>query len=277
MNTLFFFVAPGYDVDKAREVVARLCMFGFQCRADEEVCRTIGQDTLTAAAPDHCDAIVAVGGDGTMLSASHVAIHHDMPVFGINTGRLGFLHAFDYNDFLVCEREDILKLETTGRSLLEVSLTPDFSDRHLVVNDAVVQRMSRTKTAEFSVSYGGQTFTTVRADGIIVSTPTGSTAYSLSAGGPIVSPELDCTVITPVCSHSLLSQTLVVSRNTLVEVEVRQRAYNDASLSVDGRWDIPAPSGTKLYFRGSDRVLKLMTSCHRSFYDVLRRDFAERV
>ncbi len=269
-------VADGYGVGRSQRVVRHLLALGIPCGCDGGFAKKLGVDGLSDAKAGDCACVAAVGGDGTMLAAAHAALEHDLPVFGINTGRMGFLHAFDYDSFFECGVDDLRALKKSGRSLLEVSLRPDFSEAIFALNDAVVARISHKKSAELVLNYGGTYFATLRADGVIASTPTGSTAYSLSAGGPIVTPDLDCTLITPVCSHSLLSNCVVLSRDTSVEVVVTERPFNDVSLCVDGIYDRVVPAGGSVYIRGSERKIMLLTSEKRGFYEVLKRDFDER-
>lgn len=268
--------ADSYGLGRSKEVIKHLLSLGIKCCCSDELVGRLGIDALTAARVDECECVAAIGGDGTMLAAVHATFGRNIPIFGINTGRMGFLHTFDYDTFFECGLDDLKALKKSGRSLLDVSLKPDFSDAVFALNDAVVARVSHRKSAELILNYGGEYFATLRADGVIVSTPTGSTAYSLSAGGPIVTPSLDCTLITPVCSHSLLSNCVVLSRDTLVEVVVTERPFNDVSLCIDGIYDRVIPAGGSVYIRGSESRIMLLTSEKRGFYEVLKRDFDER-
>jgi NAD+ kinase len=168
----------------------------------------------------HPDMVLAVGGDGTMLGAVQHAVSWDVPVLGFNLGTLGFLTEAEPDDLT-----DVVKRLTSGDFEVESRLTVAASIRGVRavgVNDVVVEKIDSTRLVSLSVVIDGTEFATYRADGLIIATPTGSTAYSFSAGGPVVDPHVDALVLTPVASHSLFDRPLVLPADAKIDVTVRR-------------------------------------------------------
>lgn len=211
------------------------CVFGEDIIYAEKV----GAEIVES--PSICNYIITVGGDGTILRWGKVAADYDIPLLGVNLGRLGFMASV--------EREEIGKIpellegvhHISRRMMLNVELIHDgktvFSERAL--NDVTVSRSSRSKLPEFVVSCGESEVSRVRADGIILSTPTGSTAYSLSAGGPILSPDLECVEFTALCPHTLFNRPMIFSDKQTITARVFQYDNSKATFSVDGGKAIP--------------------------------------
>lgn len=211
------------------------CVFGENIIYAEKV----GAEIVES--PSICSYIITVGGDGTILRWGKVAADFDIPLLGVNLGRLGFMASV--------EREEIGKIpellegehHISRRMLLNAELIRDgksvFSERAL--NDVTVSRSSRSKLPEFVVSCGDCEVSRVRADGIILSTPTGSTAYSLSAGGPILSPDLECVEFTALCPHTLFNRPMIFSDKQAITARVFQYDNSKATFSVDGGKAIP--------------------------------------
>lgn len=211
------------------------CVFGENIIYAEKV----GAEIVES--PSICNYIITVGGDGTILRWGKVAADFDIPLLGVNLGRLGFMASV--------EREEIGKIpellegvhHISRRMMLNVELIRDgknvFSERAL--NDVTVSRSSRSKLPEFVVSCGESEVSRVRADGIILSTPTGSTAYSLSAGGPILSPDLECVEFTALCPHTLFNRPMIFSDKQTITARVFQYDNSKATFSVDGGKAIP--------------------------------------
>lgn len=165
------------------------------------------------------DMVLAVGGDGTMLGAVKRAVAWDVPVLGFNLGTLGFLTEADPADVSrVVERLASGDFEVEARLTVAASIG---GVQAVGINDVVVEKVDSTRLVSLSVVIDGTEFATYRADGLIVATPTGSTAYSFSAGGPVVDPEVDALVLTPVASHSLFDRPLVLPADSRIEVTVR--------------------------------------------------------
>ncbi len=214
-----------------------------------------------------CDMMVSIGGDGTFLNNAQKAIAANKPIVGINSGRIGFLCAFEAKTIEDITAEDIEKLYIEQRMLLETnSGRLDFEG--YAVNDITFYKGSTSKTTEFSVICGNKTIAEYRADGLIVSTPTGSTAYSLSAGGPIVEPSIDLILLTPICAHSLFSRSIAITATQ--EITIRPKPANREGLLVS--WDSEDPVSIKddIIVKKSEKHVKIVCSPKRDYYKMLR-------
>lgn len=219
------------------------------------------------------DAVIALGGDGTILRAAAVAFGHDSPLIGINLGNLGFLSTAEVSDL-----EYAFSALVEGRFELEhrmmlraVTSSPDGSSSETnALNEVVVERASLSRVVDIRVSVDGQNVATYTADGFIVSTPTGSTAYSLSAGGPVVEPGLQALVLTSVSAHSPLWRSIVVSPQRTVRLEIPN---DEVGWSTDGRAIGKLPPGTVVEVTASPRSLKLVRFEGPRFYEKLRVRF----
>lgn len=183
------------------------------------------------------DLIVAIGGDGTMLYAAQLAIGRDIPLLGINRGRLGFLTDVSPDEML--ESFDTIlqgRYETDARNLLEARLTRAEGPVaiRLALNDVVVQRHESGRMVELETWIGGRFVNTHGGDGLVIASSTGSTAYALSCGGPIIHPSLDAVVIAPISPHTLSDRPIVVGRNNRVEVRLVERSATRAQITCDG-------------------------------------------
>lgn len=223
---------------------------------------------------DHLDLVVSLGGDGAMLRAAALAYRAQAPVVGINLGKKGFLTALEL-DQIRPGMEEIL----AGRYLLQERMMLECvlgkgsaEEHHLALNEVVVGKRELQRMIRLEVDINGRYFHYYSGDGVIFSTPTGSTAYSLSAGGPIVDPGLDCIILTPICSHSLMDRSVIISQDSEVQVLV-QREKVLPSLSFDGREEIELPHGGKMIIRKAERRLKLIKMEDYSFYHLLRDKF----
>ena len=227
------------------------------------------ESTLAAQA----DLVIAIGGDGTMLYAGRLTLNHNVPLLGINRGRLGFL-ADVSPDEMLASVDHILAGEysTESRLLLDAHLSGADGKTlsATAFNDVVLQRRETGRMVDIEAKVAGQYVNTHSGDGLIVSTPTGSTAYALSCGGPIIEPQLDAVVIVPICPHTLTDRPIVINGNQLIEVRLLERGETQAEVVVDGH-SLGA-------IRPSD-VLTINASCERftlihppgyDYYSILR-------
>ena len=217
--------------------------------------------------------LVVLGGDGTILHTVGQLGENIKPVFGINMGALGFLTCANsnaYADAVKCIAEG--KMVFSERTLLDVSvkIARDESSRMVALNDVVLSRGEVSRLVRLKTSVNGETLTEFNADGLVVATPTGSTAYSLSAGGPILAPESGAFVITPICPHVLTNRSIIVDENAVIEIEVTEREY-PVFLTVDGREPLRIEAGTRVAIRKSNRVLPLASLPGVSFFGVVRQ------
>lgn len=219
------------------------------------------------------DLIVVVGGDGSLLSAARLAIKVNVPVIGINRGHLGFLTDLSPHDF-----ETQLSAVLAGqymeesRSLLQMQLYQDktLCGENEALNDVVLSRGNETRLITFDVYIDNLFVSHYRADGLILATPTGSTAYALSAGGPIMHPQLDAMVMVPMFSHSLSSRPLVVDGKSIVELCVSESNENELQISCDGHESCLVKPGQRIIIQKYINHLRLLHPFDYHYYDTLR-------
>jgi NAD+ kinase len=218
------------------------------------------------------DLLLVFGGDGTMLSAARSVSGLPTPILGVNIGSLGFLTAVPASG-LPDELPDILKgnFATEERSLIEG--TGEVAGDQLfqvALNDFVVSRGATSRLIELEVSVNGETLTNYRCDGLIISSPTGSTAYSLAAGGAIVSPTAQVLTLTPICPHTLSNRSVIVSIDSVLDVKVLSQKL-EIFLTADGQVQIPLFAGNKIRVRKSARSVRLVRLPNSSFFQTLRQ------
>jgi NAD+ kinase len=216
--------------------------------------------------------VIVLGGDGTLLAAARAVAHAQIPILGVNLGSLGFLTEVAleelyptlvalHGDQCVTERRAMLycQLVRSGKCVAE----------YTALNDVVAGKGTISRMADFDMFLNGVFITNYKADGLILSTPTGSTAYSLSSGGPILVPNVDAFVITPVSPHSLTYRPLVVHDSAQFEILVKT-APDESYLTVDGQVGTPLRSGDRVICKKSSDHVALLRLKHKSFFDVLR-------
>ncbi len=219
---------------------------------------------------DKCDMVLTIGGDGMMLKWGKKAACAGKPLVGINTGRLGFMTAVDSTE------TDRLKALCSGsytlsrRMMLDASLSSDKSGKpFMALNDIVMYKNSRSKLPEFNVKINGITVSKLRADGLIFSTPTGSTAYALSAGGPIIEPSVECIQMTPLCAHTLLNRPMIFGGNDTVTVTFSRYEGSKVNISVDGGEEISFSPADELTIKRSGTFLDIVGIGENSFYNAV--------
>lgn len=222
---------------------------------------------------DKHDLIVVVGGDGSLLSAARMAIDRDVPVIGINRGRLGFLTDISPTH-MNTELDAVLGGRYTEeyRFLLQTRIHDDHTTYFQgdALNDVVLSRGNETHLIEFDVYINQQFVSHYRSDGLILATPTGSTAYALSAGGPIMHPGLNAVVMVPMFSHSLSSRPLVVDGDARIELHIGKTNERDLQISCDGHESGVVKPGQKITLQKNTRLLRLLHPSDYHYYDTLR-------
>ena len=225
-----------------------------------------------------CDMAITVGGDGTIIHSAKYAATADKPLIGVNVGRLGFAAEVEPDN--IADLSRLLSGDYTlkNRMLLDVSVTHKDGSKedYLTINDAAIARGQLSHIIDISVSLDSSPISTYRADGILFSTPTGSTAYSLSAGGPVIYPEMECILLTPICPHSLVSRPVIFDSNASLAATVKLIDNTPAILSVDGEKNIEIDSEDLITIKKSPKVLKLMSLYDRNFYRHLGEKIKER-
>ena len=222
-----------------------------------------------------CSLAVVLGGDGTMLGAVRALVgagQEKAPILGVNLGGLGFLTAVSPDEMLPA-LEDILagRIVTQPRMMLAalVEREGEVLRRYLALNDMVINKAALARIIELSILINDEPLTTFRADGLIFSTPTGSTAYNLSAGGPICQPDLECIVLTPICSFALTNRPLALSPQARVSFTVGPRAL-ETTLTCDGQVGVELLPGDKITVHKARRSVHIIQNPFKNYFEVLR-------
>ncbi len=218
--------------------------------------------------------IISIGGDGTMLRAMELAYQADALVVGVNAGALAYLSEIEPDELDTCLKRIVagnfeIQKRMVAEATLEIAGKPTMTKP--IINEIVLERENSGRLAWLSVVINGAFFTTYAADGLIVATPTGSTAYALSARGPIVSPRQECLLLTPVSPHTLFDRSLVLGAQETVELEVL--GPNEVVANIDGRRVTVVPVGGKATVRASKRSVKIAMFHERDFHQILKSKF----
>ncbi len=257
-----------------RELVKWLGDRGIRARGDAECARLVdlpAEDIGSLAA--EVDLIVSLGGDGTLLAVARGTGSHRVPILGVNLGTLGFLTEVNVEEmFSALETVLAGKAEVSSRMRLEVIVSRDGVERgrFLALNDAVITKTALSRMIDLETFADGQAVTTYHADGLIVSTPTGSTAYSLSAGGPLLLPGLEAIVLTPICPHSLNHRPLVLPVGVEIEVVVQTRG-GEATITMDGQEGMDVEEGDRVVMRRAPHPVDIIASPLRTRFQILQR------
>lgn len=219
------------------------------------------------------DLLVVVGGDGTILHVVGQLGEEIKPIFGINVGSLGFLTCLNstaYRDAVQAIAKD--RINFSQRALLEarVKLGEKHTNKMIALNDAVLSRGDLSRLVQLRTWVNGEALTEFNADGLVVATPTGSTAYSLSAGGPILDPESGVFVITPICPHVLTNRSIIVAQSATIEIEASDPDY-PVFLTLDGRHPIHVERGSTVTIRKAKKTLPLAALPDASFFSIVRQ------
>ncbi len=218
------------------------------------------------------DVIVVLGGDGTMLRGARIAALRGTPLLGVNLGGLGFITEFGRDELRDCMGR-VLSGECTleERMMLDAALTRDGSviDSSTVLNDVVINKGALARMIDLRCAVDGSFVTVYKADGLIVATPTGSTGYTLSAGGPILYPATRATVLTPICPHTLTNRPIVLSEDAEVAITL-SAASDDVVLTLDGQRGLPLMKNDTVTVRKSLHVTRLLMPTGRDYFHVLR-------
>ena len=224
-----------------------------------------------------CDAVVTIGGDGTIIHAAKHAANFEKPLLGINMGRLGFVAELEPNELPMLERLFSGDYNVEKRQMLKVTLkSKSGSKSFFALNDAVISRGSMTKIIDLDVWLKKSYICHYRADGLIVSTPTGSSAYALSAGGPVIEPSMSCILMTPICSHSLFSRPVLFNPSSEILVNAASREDTDLTLTIDGETTIPITADDTVVITTAEIYAELIVLKVKTFYRVLSDKFTER-
>jgi NAD+ kinase len=220
--------------------------------------------------------VVVLGGDGTLLSMANCigAAGVDIPILGVNFGGLGFL-----TEVTLPELYPSLEAALSGHARVEPRMMLRATTvrggttlpARLALNDVVITKAARARMTDLSVSIGDEFVTRVKADGLIVATPTGSTAYNLAAGGPIVQPAIDALVLTPIAPHMLTNRPIVIPATSLVRVQPQMNARDELYVTFDGQDGYELEAGDEVHIQCAERRVRLLRPSTRSYFDVLRQ------
>lgn len=272
-------IFPNYQTLNGREELTRVCE-ALQSLSVELLLPT---DTAfppadTDALLRACDMAIALGGDGTIIHCAKRAAAFAKPVLGINCGRLGFMAGLELDELEKLQYLISGEYDTDYRMMLDVTVTGGGAiSRYSALNEAVVSRGPLSRIIEVEVSNHGVPLPTYKADGVIVATPTGSTAYSLSAGGPVVDPALNCLLLTPICPHSLHTRPYIFNDDACLIVTPHTREDGPAVfVTVDGEEAIAIPKDGAVQVTRSPARAMLIKLRHRPFYETLDRKLTNR-
>lgn len=226
---------------------------------------------------ENCDIVIVVGGDGTTLNVAKAASLHNKLTLGINAGRLGFMSGLERDELSLLNRLVSGEYEVEERMMINARLMSENGTQNFIcLNDAVITRGDLARLIDVTVKSDGRVITKNRADGMIIATPTGSTAYSMAAGGPVVSPDNSCFVVTPICPHSLVNRSIVFSSDKELEITVENDKNNTSYLSIDGEKSVTVTKNSKIIISKSEYVAKLIKIKPDSFYEILNKKLLER-
>lgn len=250
-----------FDVDKTFEIPSDLRF------------RDIQKEIRTA------DMLICFGGDGTILHASKIATEHSLPVLGVNIGTMGFIAELEAAELELLRKLPKGEYTIEERSMLDVSVMSGKQTlfHETALNDAVITKGAIARVIQLSITCDGVEASNFSGDGVIVCTPTGSTAYSMSAGGPIIEPSAKNFLITPICAHAMLAKSIVVAPERVITVRVGKIGRHNAFLSVDGGRAFRLNVGDEIVIRSSSRVTRLVRLKETSFFEILNRKFIEKM
>lgn len=260
-------------VEEAKNIIALLSEKNCTVYTDEGLARTLGIRTGSAEEIwQKTDLVIALGGDGTFLKFSKYVSKKEIPILGINLGGLGFLTEFSLEEFYGRVDEIIQgNFSLEKRMMLEVEFenTGAANGNYTALNDVVLSKGDIARMIHVHVEIDKKYLTSYSCDGLIIATPTGSTAHSLSAGGPILVPETESFILTPICPHTISNRPLVISANSTVQLKL-ERFESDTQLTIDGQVNIPLEKESIIRIKKSASSVMLVNSGN-SFFEILRK------
>jgi NAD+ kinase len=270
-------IFPNYDKEGTAEIFASvvelLKSVGAQCYTlsdNSSGCITLAEDELYETS----DAIITIGGDGTLIKYAKKASRYGKPCLGINTGRLGFLTNLEKDQIDLLKNLACGRFSVENRMMLSVKMISEGKTVYegIALNDAVISSGSVAKITDICLNVSGDEIG-YRADGIIFSTPTGSTAYSMSAGGPIIDPKVRCITVTPICSHSLTARPMLAHESAEMYVTLKETSRTTAYLTVDGKRCGEVNAGTTIVLSVSPFDAKLINVSANTIYKTVSKKF----
>lgn len=226
----------------------------------------------------NADLLICFGGDGTILHSSKIATEHGLPILGVNIGTMGFIAELEAGEMDLLRRIPKGEYTVEERSMLDVSVLGGKQAlfHETALNDVVITKGAIARVIQMAIRCDGVEASAFSGDGVIVCTPTGSTAYSMSAGGPIIEPAAKNILITPICAHAIQAKSIVVSPERVVSIRVGKVGRHNAFLSVDGGRAFRLSAGDEIVVRSSEKVTRLVRVKNTSFFDILNKKFIEK-
>lgn len=276
------FLMPNLEKENAPYCIWRaadvLSTNGAQVLVEEKYAALCGGAPVTVCtlqeALAHCDVLIAIGGDGTMLRCASYAVRNNKPLLGINAGRLGFMTGVEADALDSLARLVTGNYRTDRRMLLDcIRHTKDGEEHYLALNEAVISNAGISRMIEVELYTSESDPISYRADGLILFTPTGSTAYALSAGGPLIEPNVNCIGVTAICPHSLTARPVLFAPDKVLFVRAADANRSPVYLTVDGDQGTMLDPGDFIEVRQSEQVLQLISLSDSGFYETLRRKF----
>ena len=256
------------------EMIALLREGDHKILAGEETAQLLGGGWKGASREEmmkRCDLMVVLGGDGTLLSLAKYQVGRQVPILGVNMGHLGFLTEVSRDEAFEQLGEALEGRMTRSHRMMLVSELQRGEQRERlphVLNDVVINKSALARIFDMDVLVDGSSVTNMRADGVIISTPTGSTAYNLAANGPVVHPEMDVILFTPICPHTLTNRPVVLSAEVVVELRINDG--EEIYLTLDGQQGFPLQGGDIVRVWRSERRICVLVPSGRNYFDVLR-------
>lgn len=279
-------ILPNLTRLNAKEVTESICRFmknhSVECSFEKEYEGVFSPDCLYLEDGElfsGCDIIIAVGGDGSIIHAAKQALDYSKPILGVNAGNLAFMAGLESNETELLKNLIDGNYKVDKRMLLDVSVYDGggkLISQNTCINDVVIARSEMIKMIRLNVSCDKDRINEYYADGIIVSTPTGTTAYSLSAGGPVVDPRIESIVLTPICTHSLFARSIILGSGSEVCVEVPADETQKVAVSCDGDDSLIIGANSRVIIRKSESFASFIRIKNDSFIDVLNSKLAQR-
>ena len=279
-----FYIITNRDKDQnlrfTEEIVQYLKEHGKKCQVQQAERRVEGEYHYTdpALIPEDTQCILVLGGDGTLLQAARDVVHREIPMLGINLGTLGFLAEIDKTSiYTALDKlfEDDYEIEERMMLTGTVWLGDKITGQDVALNDIVISRVGPPlRVIGFNNYVNDGYLNSYNADGIIIATPTGSTGYSLSCGGPIISPNAAMTVMTPIAPHTLNTRSIIFPEDDVITVELgegRRQIQENCLASFDGDVEVPMSTGDRIVIKKASVSVKILKLNHLSFVEVLRQ------
>ncbi len=274
-------VLPNLDKRGSKELVEKLGVFLKNCGIEpflpDSICCSAYKSLPEKQLFGETDVIITIGGDGTIIRYAKVAAEYDKPILGINAGRIGYLANIEQDEYQMLKNLSTGDYSVENRMMLEITVKDgeNFLNTYYALNDAVITGGFISRIIDISANVEGDSIN-YRADGLVIATPTGSTAYSMSAGGPIIDPKMDCICITPICSYALASKPIIVGADQTVVFKANSRKRIDIYLTIDGRRAAGIKPQTEVIVRKAHKAVKLIRLNERSFYKTLSVKFFDQ-